>query len=332
MPITRLVKGKIVVLDFDNTRLVNEDFITLPDSNLLIAEPLALATTGALTKSLLSKPTFDADWGADVNETDKFILDGDDFAGSSISAEGPIRVANKFNITSLPINAVVLRVGFSINVESTLNLLGSEDWIIGCYGTNGQQDPEADSFVDMLVRCIPGNSYVTGYADFDILKYHVFHDLGTQAITDVEAARVAGTIFSIAIKMTDDSEDAARSTHFSEHLELLPPRLIITFASNDLSATEQLTFSVAPEKANLIDASATFYDQDGFQFIKDNGSESAAGILAQEDTDITRNKGLNTRLRIQVDTTNLAPPSEQNTLQYKEVGDPDDEWRDIPLT
>lgn len=74
------------------------------------------------------------------------------------------------------------------------------------------------------------------------------------------------------------------------------------------------------------------YDQDGFQFINDDGSESTATDLAAEDTNISRDRELNTRLRIQIDTTNADPPTEQTALQYKEVGDPADEWRDVPLT
>lgn len=74
------------------------------------------------------------------------------------------------------------------------------------------------------------------------------------------------------------------------------------------------------------------YSQDGFQFINDDGTEITATDLAAEDTNITRDKALNTRLRIQIDTTLGAPPSVQNTLQYKEVGDSGSEWRDVPLT
>ena len=74
------------------------------------------------------------------------------------------------------------------------------------------------------------------------------------------------------------------------------------------------------------------FDQDGFQFINDNGSESGATSLAAEDANLIRGKALNTRLRIQIDTVGDDPPSATRTLQYKEVGDPAGEWRDVPLT
>lgn len=74
------------------------------------------------------------------------------------------------------------------------------------------------------------------------------------------------------------------------------------------------------------------YDQDGFQFINDDGSETTATDLAAEDTNVTQPKTTNTRLRVQTDITAGEPPSATRTLQYKEVGDPDAEWRDVPLT
>ncbi len=74
------------------------------------------------------------------------------------------------------------------------------------------------------------------------------------------------------------------------------------------------------------------YDQDGFQFINDDGSESGATDLAAEDTNITAGKESNVRLRVQIDSVGDDPPSVTRTLQYKEVGDPSGEWRDVPLT
>ena len=80
------------------------------------------------------------------------------------------------------------------------------------------------------------------------------------------------------------------------------------------------------------EAAAPVLDQDGFQFINDDGSEITATDIAAEDTNINRPRETNTRLRVQVDTTIGDPPAATRTLQYKEVADPADEWRDVPLT
>lgn len=81
-----------------------------------------------------------------------------------------------------------------------------------------------------------------------------------------------------------------------------------------------------------ISSGVAVLDQDGFQFINDDGSESAATDIAAEDTNITRDADENTRLRIQVDTTGGDPDAATRTLQYKEVADSANEWRDVPLT
>lgn len=72
-------------------------------------------------------------------------------------------------------------------------------------------------------------------------------------------------------------------------------------------------------------------DQDGFRFYNDDGSESAATAIAAEDTNISRAKETNTRLRTQTDFTG-DPPTQQLGLEYRKVGDAATEWRLIPLT
>jgi len=67
---------------------------------------------------------------------------------------------------------------------------------------------------------------------------------------------------------------------------------------------------------------------EGFRWRADDGSESTATWLKAQDTDLDRQKNLITRLRILLDTNSDAPAL-QLKLQYKPVGDPDWEWRDV---
>jgi hypothetical protein len=67
--------------------------------------------------------------------------------------------------------------------------------------------------------------------------------------------------------------------------------------------------------------------QYAFRWRYDDGSETTATWLAAENTNITRGKTTNTRLRIQVDTSGGDPPSEALKLQYRKVGDTT--WKDI---
>lgn len=70
-------------------------------------------------------------------------------------------------------------------------------------------------------------------------------------------------------------------------------------------------------------------DLEGYRFVDDDGSESTASFLAAQDTNITRAKALNTRLRTLVDTTGSNPPTVAVTLQFRRVGDADTEWEDV---
>lgn len=67
---------------------------------------------------------------------------------------------------------------------------------------------------------------------------------------------------------------------------------------------------------------------EGFRFRNDDGSESTASWAASQDANITRAKNVVTRLRVLLDTNSDAP-SLQLRLQYRPVGDPDWEWRDV---
>jgi len=77
-------------------------------------------------------------------------------------------------------------------------------------------------------------------------------------------------------------------------------------------------------------------EQRAYRFREDDGDEDGATWIAAEDTNITRGKNVNTRLRIQTDVTGSASAEttddaqKKPTLQYRKVGDPDTEWRDVP--
>ncbi len=65
-----------------------------------------------------------------------------------------------------------------------------------------------------------------------------------------------------------------------------------------------------------VDYTAASTEQEGFRWRADDGSETTATWLANQDTDITRAESLNTRLRILLNTTGTADPR-QYILFYK---------------
>jgi hypothetical protein len=71
---------------------------------------------------------------------------------------------------------------------------------------------------------------------------------------------------------------------------------------------------------------AATLEQEGYRWRADDGSESAATWLVSQDTNITRDKALNTRLRVLINATG-DPASQRYKLRYRKVGD--DGWRDL---
>ena len=69
------------------------------------------------------------------------------------------------------------------------------------------------------------------------------------------------------------------------------------------------------------------YEQEGFRFRDDNGSEITASWLASQDTNISRAKLTNTRLRMLSNVT-YNPPSQALKLQYRKANGAD-EWKDV---
>ena len=69
-------------------------------------------------------------------------------------------------------------------------------------------------------------------------------------------------------------------------------------------------------------------EQEGYRWRNDDGNETAATWVAAQDTNISRNTNVNTRIRVLLDTT-LNTNSGTLKLQYKRADEPDSEWRDV---
>lgn len=75
-------------------------------------------------------------------------------------------------------------------------------------------------------------------------------------------------------------------------------------------------FTIALEVREL---DSTAYEQEGYRFRDDDGSESAATFLASQDTSIVRRKALKTRVRIIMNATGN-PVSNDFKLEYRRKG------------
>ena len=155
------------------------------------------------------------------------------------------------------------------------------------------------------------------------------------------------TIISVVLSRTDfllpEIIESISSAGTMTASDILLPRIIEAIAS---AGTMSASDTLLPKIDEIIEIFSSLSRSDillpklvdiqeilwyilrNFRFREDDGSESAASWLAGEGVDINRSKNLNTRLRVLFDT-NSDSPSLQLRLQYRPVGDPDWEWRDI---
>lgn len=96
-----------------------------------------------------------------------------------------------------------------------------------------------------------------------------------------------------------------------------------TIALLNRFATSDVLSVAFDDLANLLWATLEAY-----RWRDDDDDEASAAWLAGENTAINRAKALNTRLRVLLDTSSDTEAL-QLTLQYRRVGDPDWEWRDV---
>lgn len=187
----------------------------------LITNPVDLAAAEVWTLDPSVGP-LSSSWGADVDTGAKYPDDGSsDWVGDAT------RTGNKFDITSLSASDTVTQVDCSVTVNDT-DAAGSLSWYLGPYNGDGQADPESDSAATMFSRCdTSADKYLTTTV-YRTTGTKTHTNLGSQANADVEAARDAGTIFSLAWRA--DSEGSGH-TAFDEYTGANPPTLTITYTT-----------------------------------------------------------------------------------------------------
>lgn len=236
-----------------------------------------------------------------------------DIAGSAAD----IRVtSNNGNVTTV-IATRLVTTGTTADIDVTWNT-GVLRCVIGVYSLTGAEEVPVDTDSDAAASGTASSLTVTIPAEGCAINGDT-HGTGTTATTWGGSSAA------------DYNTSPAGNSHMSGSL---------TPSTGSLRTDHNITTSHANSSQPIAAATVVWeqvagppaYDQDGFQFINDDGSESGATDIAAEDTNISRGKEVNTRLRIQIDTVTSDPPTEQAALQYKEVGDPASEWRDVPLT
>lgn len=146
------------------------------------------------------------------------------------------------------------------------------------------------------------------FAAGDRLRISVTGQNTSTVVLVERAAAASPTVFSTLITYTDNSGSAINSGF---------PGLAY---SSTLTAASVDNW----EGGDLVGVT---FEQEGYRWRADDGSETTATWLATQDTNITRAPGLNTRLRALVDSTGGDPNAEPLKLEYRKVGN--NAWRRV---
>lgn len=191
------------------------------------------------------------------------------------------------------------------NVPSDLSIhAASYENVVQTTPTNTDSDSANASTPNPLANC----DIVTAAADAVVVALSGMGNAGSAAWNSPLTERTDQATASANGSLADD--------------EVASPT---TVACECTWTTQNRAAIVACELANL---AAVTYEQEGHQFRLDDGSESGASDIGAQDSNITAAIGENRRLRILTDVTGDAG-SVAVTLQYRKVGDPDSEWRDV---
>jgi hypothetical protein len=158
---------------------------------------------------------------------------------------------------------------------------------------------------------------------------------GAVLAESIEVESVAGDLTFAAIMGTGPSEDGGALVVTLTGSERF--RAVFATSEGDLVGTTgdgSGTFvhawdvsTIPPDNESTVIVGANFragatFDQEGYRWRADDGSEASATWLANQDTDITRPANTRTRLRALVDTAEVAS-TERFQIEAREVGTPD---------
>jgi hypothetical protein len=169
----------------------------------LFSDPFDLA----LGEVRVFDPTFgpeDADYNADYDSSQKFE-NADPFQVGVISGF-TVRCCARFDITSLPASGTVTQVDCTFYAQGIGDGSGAQTFDLGPYNGDGQADPDPDSASTSFSRSdVSSDKYVSATV-IDSTGSKSYTDLGSQANSDMEAARDAGTIFTLAWKNVAEAQ------------------------------------------------------------------------------------------------------------------------------
>ncbi len=123
--------------------------------------------------------------------------------------------------------------------------------------------------------------------------------------------------------MTEQTDNATASANGS-----YADRLSTTNANVNIEPTNASQNRASACSASFAPSALT-YEQEGFRWRNDDGSESAATWRQAQDVDDSIGKEENIRVRVLSDSAGADPPTATASLQYKRDDEAAAEWRDV---
>lgn len=190
----------------------------------VVISPAAATTTADL----------DATWSADVRDDgSKFPGDGDD--GPSLNPTGShvSRNAEKFDISPIPSTATINKVELLIETHGSLGDISALIWRHGPYNGDGiTGDPQTDSGATTYSRLSNTSDNYGTFTDYRT-NGQTLVDLGSAAVTDLQAARTAGSLFAVSTMFTNETVGGAlQAALWGEYTDANPwlrPKLRVTY-------------------------------------------------------------------------------------------------------
>jgi len=141
------------------------------------------------------------------------------------------RTGLKFTISTLPVTDTVTQVDFICQVTAVLNFSASSVYI-GPYNGDGlgSFDTDGDNATTWGKLDVSGDYYKLSTA-FRTTGSKSTNDMGAQAEADVEAARDAGTVFTIALQADTEAGVGSDRVDIDDAGGATPPELTITHSS-----------------------------------------------------------------------------------------------------
>lgn len=285
--------------------------------------------TAAPTKHTIGLSYYSA--AGESNTASNCVVSGND--GSGVNFYSSSGSSNIYNSVSA--------ANGNVGISSGLGTLVATN----CYSGGNTGDDYGGAGTITQTTCASSDTTATG-TSLDSIAYSTssgaYFTNVTSGSEDFHITNTSSDLYQAGTDLsgtfTDDIDGDTRSswdigidyiTTADVSAEATPTSVYITSSTNTAQASFQRS-DLASASIFYLTISAgfpIFLQQEGFRWRDDDNDEANASWLDAQDTNISRERNVNTRIRVLVNA-NGDPASKQFQLEYRKVGDTD--WKAVP--